>query len=61
MKNMFPEDVVENTYMYFVISNLFIDVKEPVITDSWVMTVFSKIDGKDYHIDTIDKGLVFEW
>jgi hypothetical protein len=56
---MFAEDLVDNTYMYLVISGLFNDLYEPTLTDTWDMTVYTVIDGTSYHIDTIDQGLDF--
>lgn len=58
---MFAEDLVENQFMYLVISGLFNDVFEPTLTESWELTVYTTIDGTSYHIDTIASGLDYEW
>lgn len=61
LNGIFADDLVANSYLYFVISGLFNDIIEPTVTDSWVMTVYTEIDGASYHIDTIESGLDFEW
>lgn len=58
MNGMFIDDIVANTYLYFVISGLFTDIFEPTVTDSWIVTVYTE---DDYMIDSIESGLTFEW
>jgi hypothetical protein len=61
MKGIFADDLVDDSYIWFVISGLFVDIFEPTITDAWNMTVYTEIDSTSYHIDTIQGELSLEW
>jgi hypothetical protein len=54
ISGMFVDDLVENTYITFLITNFFIDVVKPLTTESWKVTVFNK---DNYFIDDITGGL----
>jgi hypothetical protein len=55
---MFNEDLVAGTFIFFMITNLYVDIIDPKITKSWVMTVWTQ---KGYFIDQISDGLDFEY
>ena len=59
VNGMFTDNLVGDTYLYLVISGLFNDLKEPTLTDSWVLTVFTEVGGQPYHIDQIADKLNF--
>jgi hypothetical protein len=51
---MYVDDVVAGTRIFFMITNFYVDISEPMTTKSWVVTVFTE---DDFFIDWIGSGL----
>lgn len=58
VEGIFTEDLVAGTFVFFMITNFYVDISEPRITKSWVMTVWTK---EGYFVDQISDGLDFEY
>ena len=55
VEGIFVDYLVENTFINFMITNFFVDVRDPMTTESWVLTVYTP---DDFFVDTISSGLV---
>ena len=53
---MFVEDLVPGSFVTFMITNFYVDISEPTLTQTWTMNVYTK-DG--YLTDAIGGGLEF--
>ena len=48
VEGIFTEDLVAGSFVFFMITNFFVDISEPTITRSWTMTVITE---NGYFID----------